>query len=352
MQKIEYSLPPINWLLSFPTEEIMQYGLDHHILDSPGLSMHILLCRIAVHHMWRMLPEWTEFDMDIALSLTTLYHATRQDADYGKAGKHSDKEVNKFMETHGDMEYALMQAEKKWLSIAIIQGIKHFIINPEFRESGYFPHETLQKDGKINWTEAIPMLTSWLIAGVLTHTDNRFDDLRTRRSSEIGKTELSFWKKKLDIHQEISLPKPIIDIACKNEDCKNESAIIAWIRSWEITDVIMGKWILDGYEDWANSAIIQYSNSVWTDDFYDFLERWIDTLWDSEPEKKSKIKTEFEKMLGRPLQEWEFIPYMEGIDFLFKRMRGLKTKETQEYYKIRVERLMRNIERVIERLAK
>jgi hypothetical protein len=45
-----------------------------------------------------------------------------------------------------------------------MDGIRHYLINPAYRESGYFPHETLQKNGQINWTEAIPMLTSWLIA--------------------------------------------------------------------------------------------------------------------------------------------------------------------------------------------
>lgn len=352
MEQQQYSLPPIGWLLSFPTPEIMTYWLDQSLLDSPGLPMHIMLGRMTATAMWNALPQDVDFDIDTAQSLTTVYHATRQAADYGKTGKHPDSEVNEFMQTHGDMEYALMQAEKNWLSPAIIHGIKDYIINPAYRESGYFPHETLQKGGKINWTEAIPMLTSWLIAWVLTRTDKRFDDLRARRSAEIGKLELPYWKAKIDADEEVSLPKPIVDVALRDGNYTDESAIIAWIRSWEITNTIMGKWILDGYEEWANSAIAEYSKLVWVDDFYAFLEKEMDTLWDGESEKKVKIKQEFELMLGRTLQEWEFIPYVEGIDLLFKRMRGLKTRETQEVYTVRVERLMRNIDTVVRRLAK
>jgi hypothetical protein len=47
----------------------------------------------------------------------------------------------------------------------------------------------------------------------------------------------------------------------------------------------------------------------------------MDTIGDAEPEKKAKIKNEFELMLGRPLNSGEFIPYIDGIDLLFKRMR-------------------------------
>jgi hypothetical protein len=89
----------------------MKYGLDHQLLDSPGLPMHIMLGRMTVDALASALPEDVEFDIDTARSLTTVYHATRQAADYGKAGKHPDPKVNEFMETHGDMEYALRQAE-------------------------------------------------------------------------------------------------------------------------------------------------------------------------------------------------------------------------------------------------
>ena len=352
MQKLEYSLPPISGILSFPSEEIMQYALQHNLLDSSGLPMHILLGRMIVYQMGSHIPQWVEFDMDTSLSITTAYHATRQDADYGKAWKHPDSEVNEFMQTHSDMEYAVRQAQKMGLNPKISAGIRNYIINPANRENWYFPHETLQNEGKINWTEAIPMLTSWLVAWAITRTHTRFDDLRTRRSAEIGKLELPFWKSRIDKGEEIKLSNAIVDIATKESKYHNESVIIEWIRSWEVTDSIIGKWILDGYEEWANNAISEYTNLTWIDDFYGFLERWIDTLWDSEPEKKSKIKTEFEKMLGRPLQEWEFIPYMEGIDLLFKRIRWLKVDSTRKVYREKIERSMRNISRVVENLGK
>jgi hypothetical protein len=39
------------------------------------------------------------------------------------------------------------------------------------------------------------------------------------------------------------------------------------------------------------------------DDFYEFLEKSMDTLGDDKLPEKIKIKAEFTKMLGRPLQE-------------------------------------------------
>lgn len=74
--------------------------------------MHIILGRILVFQMAKALPSGTEFDIDTALSLTTVYHATRQAADLGRLGKHTNPEVNKFMEGRLDMDYALDQAKK------------------------------------------------------------------------------------------------------------------------------------------------------------------------------------------------------------------------------------------------
>jgi hypothetical protein len=352
MQKLEYSLPPINGLLSFPTEEIMQYWLNENLLDSPGLLMHIILGRILVFQLAKALPKNIDFDLDTALSLTTIYHATRQNADYGKSGIHIDSQINEFMKFHGDMDYALLRAREKWLSSAVIKGISDYLITPKTRENWYFPHETLQKEGKINWTETIPMLTSWLVVGVITRIDKRFNDLRARRSAEIGKLELPYWKAKIDAGESISLPKPIVDIALKDENYTSEADIISWIGSWIITDAVMGKWILDGYEEWANEAIAEYSKLIWVDDFYAFLEKEMDTLWDAEVEKKAKIKQEFELMLGRPLKDWEFIPYIEGIDLLYKRIRWLKADSTRKVYREKIERSMRNISRVVEKLGK
>lgn len=57
MQKLEYSLPPISGILSFPSEEIMQYALQHNLLDSSGLPMHILLGRMIVYQMGSHIPQ-------------------------------------------------------------------------------------------------------------------------------------------------------------------------------------------------------------------------------------------------------------------------------------------------------
>lgn len=354
MDRQQYSLPEINWLLSFPTEEIMKYWLEHDLLDSPGLLMHIVLGRILVFQLAKWLPKDTEFDIDTALSLTTVYHATRQSADYGKAWKHPDANVNEFMKIHGDMEYALQQAETHWLNSLVVHGIRNYIINPQFRENGYFPHETLEKNGKINWTEALPMLTSWLVAGVITHTNKRFQDLRDRRSWEIGKLELPYWYEQIRSWKFVTLPEPIVAIALKESESeyKSEQDIIEGIRNQKVTNEIMGQWILDGYEEWANHIIVEYGKLTGIQDFYGFLEDWVDTLWWEQQEKKEKIKNAFEKMIGRKLAEDEFIPYIDGIDMLFRRIEWLKVEWTRALFQEKIRRNMENIERVTQMLEK
>ena len=98
MDQQQYSLPELGRLLSFPTKEIMGYGLDHSLIESPGLLMHIVLGRILVFQLAKNLPKDIDFDIDTAMSLTTVYHATRQSADDGKAGRHIDPKVNEFMQ--------------------------------------------------------------------------------------------------------------------------------------------------------------------------------------------------------------------------------------------------------------
>lgn len=355
MEKQQYSLPEINWLLSFPTEEITKYWLEHDLLDSPGLLAHIVLGRILVFQLAKWLPKGTEFDIDTALSLTTVYHATRQSADYGKAGKHPNPEVNEYMKDHHDMDYALKKAKEHGLILSIIQGIKDYLINPSVRKwGGYFPHETLEGGGKIKWTEALPMLTSWLVAGVITHMDKRFHDLRTRRSAEIGKLELPYWQNQLRMKNPIQLPRPIMQIALKDKNFsfQSEQDIVEAIRDGVITDEIMGKWILDGYEEWANHVVEEYCKLAGIDDFYAFLKEWIDALGTDQLEKKEKINKSFQKMLGRPLADDEFIPYIDGIDLLWERIAGLKSELTREVFRGKVRRSMEQIERVIGSLDK
>lgn len=353
MEKQQYSLPDIDWLLSFPKEEIMKYWLDHQLLDSPGLMMHIILSRMLVFQMAKVLPKEVDFDIDTALSLTTVYHATRQAADNGKAGKHSDSEVNEFMKNNWDMDYALREAIGHWLNEGIVQWIQHYRINPTTRNV-YFPHESLEKNGQINWTETIPMLTSWLIPWAITKTSKRFQDLRDRRSGEIGKLELPYWKEKLNKWEKISLPRPIVNMALQDTEMayKNENEIIVWIQDGTVTNEIMGKWILNWYEEWANRVFSEYERITGIDNFYTFLEKWIDMIENDDKIKKEAIKNAFEKMLWRNLTEDEFIPYIEGFDLLLKRIWWLKTEGTRELFRWKVRRNMENIERVIESISK
>lgn len=48
-------------------------------------------------------------------------------------------------------------------------------------------------------------------------------------------------------------------------------------------------------------------------------------------------------MLGRPLTADEFIPYIEGIDLLWKRIAGLKSELTREVFRGKVRRNMEQI---------
>jgi hypothetical protein len=83
-----------------------------------------------------------KIDENIAIALNTIYHATRQKADFGREGKKSE-EINAFMQDHDDMDFALKQAiehrcgDKKF-DERIIKGIKDYRRNPRTRTS-YFP---------------------------------------------------------------------------------------------------------------------------------------------------------------------------------------------------------------------
>lgn len=334
MKKQQYSLPEINGLISFPTEEIMNYAIDHDILDSPWLLTHVIFCRALVFHMAKAIPKSIHFDIDTALSLTTVYHATRQAADYGKTWKHPDPMVNEFMKTRWDMDYALNQAVEHWFSSAITYWVSNYRINPNSREAGYFPHESLMKNGQINWTEAIPMITSWLVAWAITKVNLRFQDLRNRRSEEIGKLELPFWKNKISESKKVSLPQPIVEMAIQDTSFqfKTEDDIITWIQNGSITNEIFWKWILNWYEEWTNMVIAKYCKMCKINDFYQFLETGMDTIGDGRIDKKIEIRQSFEWLLGRPISKDEFIPYVDGLDLIFKRIASLKVDSTRAVY--------------------
>jgi hypothetical protein len=60
------------------------------------------------------------------------------------------------------MDFALFKAIEYKFDHKIIDGIQNFIINPLNRKA-YFPDETLEKNRKINLTQSIAMLASWLV---------------------------------------------------------------------------------------------------------------------------------------------------------------------------------------------
>lgn len=352
MNKKRYSLPDIDWLLSFPTDEVMRYGISHDILDSPGLLTHVMLCRVLVFQLAKALPKNIPFNIDTALSLTTVYHATRQAADYGKVWKHPDPLVNEFMKTRWDMDFALNQAVEHWFHPDIVHWVANYRINPNSREAGYFPHESLSRNNVVNWTESIPMLTSWLVAGTITKTSIRFQDLRDRRSEEIGKLELPFWQKKIMDWEEVHLPEPIVAIATRESDYPDEDSIILWIKNGAINNAIMWKWILDWYEEWANMIIAEYCKLAGIDDFYKYLEDWVDVVGDARPWIKREIRTAFESLIGRPLGKNEFIPYVEWIDLVFKRIQWIKVASTRDLYHKKLTRIMSSAERTVWFLSK
>ncbi len=354
MKKQQYSLPEISGLLSFPTEEVMRYGIKHDILNSSWLLAHIMLCRVLVFQMAKALPKSIDFDMDTALSLTTIYHATRQAADYGRLGRHSDPLVNELMKTRGEMDYALNQAIEHWFTVTITQWIRNYRVNPSSREAWYFPHESMVRNGTINWTEAISILTSWLVAWPITRASIRFQDLRDRRSGEIGKLELPFWQKKVSEWENITLPQPIIDTATQDKTMNytSEADIVDGIQDGSVTNEIMWKWILDGYEEWANNVISEYCKIAKIDDFYKYLEHWVDAIGEFRSEKKMEIRKSFEKLIGRSLTQDEFIPYVEWLDLVFKRIWWLKVSNTKELYRKKFIRTMWNIKRTQSLLSK
>jgi len=86
MDKNRYSLKPIaDDKLPLPTEELMQYGIENDVLESPGLMMHVVLSRIVTLAMIKKIQEHGEpIREDVAMVLNTAYHATRQKADFGR----------------------------------------------------------------------------------------------------------------------------------------------------------------------------------------------------------------------------------------------------------------------------
>jgi len=74
--------------------------------------MHVILSRIVTLSMIKKMKEndsQSAIDENIAMALNTVYHATRQKADFGREGKKSE-EVNAFMQDHDDIDFALKQA--------------------------------------------------------------------------------------------------------------------------------------------------------------------------------------------------------------------------------------------------
>lgn len=342
-----YSLTPIADYLSLPGQELMDHALKNRLTESPGLLLHSLLCRIVAYALAKHLPEAT-VDIDILLSLGLVSHSTRIIAEEWIKGIHPNPEINQYMQTHSNIDFAHRDAMNEWFSEWIIQGIQHFTGNPKTR-TGYFPHETMILDnGEINWTETLYQIASWSIAGGITTLDKRFDDLRARRSEDIGKLELDYIREKMNCWGgEYMVPQPILDEAGKDlwsvvDNKTFQSMLMAENSQYDSKKI----WtlMLNSYQTWADSVRKQYCGIVWIDNFDIFLQQQVDTVQD--PALYTRIKLSFESAIGRPLRDDEFFPTIPGIEMIYKRIWTMKVDETRERATARMVKLMWNIDRV------
>lgn len=340
MDKSRYTLAPIaENRLPLPTEELMQYGIDNDVLDSPWLMMHVILSRIVTLSMIKKMKEGNHgntIDENVAMALNTVYHATRQRADFGREGKKSE-EINAFMQDHDDMDFALKQAiEHRWgdkkFDEGMIKGIKDYRRNPRTR-TWYFPQETLEKDWIIDRTETIPLLTSRLIAWPICSVEDRFLDLRTRRSEEIWKPELDYIIEQLQAKKDIRIAEPLLETAKQDTELAihNEEDLKNLIVSWKIDSKKMWVWMLDGYEERCKKAIAQFCEICHIDNFHARLKSDVQVVKDET--KVASMEDKFKTYLWRDLKSDEFIPHLPGIDIIYKRISRIKA-EMQAIQKI------------------
>lgn len=335
-----------------PKQDIINFWLEHSLTDSPWLLMHIFLSRILIITLSEKIPKNVDFDLDTAMNLATVYHSSRQEADYWKMWISKNQETNKFMQDNWDMDYALEEVKKSNFDSKIVNWIQNYIITPKNRVK-YFPHDSLEKDWEMNITESIAMLASWLIAWVITNTDKRFDDLIERRNWEIWKLELDYIKNEIKYSNENEdlISQSIFEIASKDNrfNIKTKKDIIKLIKESKINNEIIWEWILNWYKDYANKIIQKYCEITWVKDFYWNLKDSIDIIDDKN--YKEKIKKTYEKFLWRELKQDEMIPYIPWVELAFKRLALLKTKETKDIYKKRIEKILEESEKVIRHLS-
>lgn len=346
MDTSKYTLTPIQDFLPLPWQRLMDHMLKNRLMESSGLPLHTLLCGIVAYHLAKNLPP-EMVDIETLLSLGVVSHATRVTADEGLAWKHADPKINKYMENHSNLDFAYEDAIQEGFPPWIIEWLHNFSVNPKTRSS-YFPHETMIKNWVINWTEALYQIASWSVVGGVTTLHARFDDLRTRRSAEVWKLELDFIKEQIQNCGRYVVPEPILQEASNELGIQITSSEISRMiinKESYLDDKRMGEWIFNGYESWADIVRKKYCEMVWVDNFDRFLRTQIDTI--SDPQMREKINTTFESAIWRKLRDNEFCPTMSGIDLIYKRIWAMKVEATKEKAKIRMERLMGHIDRVI-----
>lgn len=331
---------------------MMKFWLEHNLIESPWLLMHTFLCRIITLFLCKKLEENSnvKLDIDLALSLATIYHFTRQEADYWKSWNSKDNNINIFMKNHWDMEFAIERAKEYWLNNDIINWIGSYIINPSERKS-YFPNESLENNWNIDWNKSIPMISSWLVAWAISNTTNRFQDLKNRRSWEIWKLELDFINSNLLVNNNIQIAQSILEKAMDSDlKIENNQELINLIKKWLISNELIWIWILNWYEKWTNKVINMYCEICGIDDFYVFLKKWLNTVNNKNNEKI--IDEEFEKFLWRKLESYEFIPHLQWIELVFKRISKLKLEKNSNNYKRKISHILTNINQVVRRIKK
>ncbi len=345
MNRLGYSLPPIADFLSLPWQRLIDHALKNRLMESSWLPLHILLCRIIAYALAKNLPP-EMVDIETLLSLGVVSHTTRVIADEWLLWRNRDPKINEYMQTHSNLDFARDDATQEWFPLWIIEWIHNFSVNPKTR-SGYFPHETMIKNWEINWTDALYQITSWSVAGAITTLHNRFDDLRARRSAEMWKLELDHMKEQIQNNSLYRVPSSILESASQDLGISiTNSEFINMVKSENsvIDNKKLGEWILNGYEAWADMVRKKYCEIVWVDNFDVFLREQMDTV--SDPGMKLQIQDSFESAIWRKPRGDEFFPAMPGIDLIYKRIWAMKVEWTKERAKIKMERLMANIDRV------
>ena len=106
----QYTLPPIADFLPLSWQLLMDHVLKNWLTRSPWLLLHSVLCQIIAYALAKKLPSEL-VDIDTLLSLGLVAHSTRIIADEGIQWKSLNDEINDFMRTHSNMDFAHKDAE-------------------------------------------------------------------------------------------------------------------------------------------------------------------------------------------------------------------------------------------------